>query len=675
MKKTVFLKIIILSLLLFFFTQNGYTFSDSLINFINNDKQVLIRVDQNQSEISFLTGKNVVVLEQNGNKKLRLKSDNKYTIKYNRTGNEDWYIQIFATSSKDKAEQIINQINNQFPSYTANIYKEKKLYKVQLGSFLNEKKAKEVTKSLKQAGWETWILSDLSYSGDYQLVIEDKNGRVVYENEHIYLEGVIRYKNNIYNGIFKLNKNNNGLDLLNQIDFLTLEYGLLLTKLPNISNIVSLKAQAILNRSNALYQILNESPPYTFNEYQGISNLTDLIKVSVNSTQAKVIMKDKSIVSTNFAITGINERYSSEENIIYEKLKEIEIIDLETRLDQKQLIDAKIDIGLKYKEIIQTTWSGKRVINIIDLDLLKSRYLVTPFLSNDKIEGLAPLPEVIKSNTALAGINGGFFSSDGKPLGVLMINGIMVTEPLYNRTALGITKTGEILIDALQWKGILTTKNNNNIILDAVNRKPNHKNEIIVYNSYFNDKTPLSNQYTVEYVIKNNIISKVDKGKNIQNQIPSDGYIVKIFNKENIVKEFKTGNEVIYRDIFKPDWHQQKVISIIGGGPCLVKDGEVYVSGTLEQFKNDIIEGKAPRTAVGITEQKHLLFITVDGRQPKLSVGITLKNLADYLVQLGVRDALNLDGGDSSQMVIRGYTFNNPSGYRDIATGLLIKKK
>jgi exopolysaccharide biosynthesis protein len=36
---------------------------------------------------------------------------------------------------------------------------------------------------------------------------------------------------------------------------------------------------------------------------------------------------------------------------------------------------------------------------------------------------------------------------------------------------------------------------------------------------------------------------------------------------------------------------------------------------------------------------------------------------------------MNLDGGDSSQMVIRGYTFNNPSGYRDIATGILIKKK
>jgi hypothetical protein len=62
-----------------------------------------------------------------------------------------------------------------------------------------------------------------------------------------------------------------------------------------------------------------------------------------------------------------------------------------------------------------------------------------------------------------------------------------------------------------------------------------------------------------------------------------------------------------------------------------------------------------PRTAIGYSKNgKFLYIVVVDGRQPLYSEGITLPELADLLVDLGAHDAMNLDGGGSSTLVVRG---------------------
>ena len=62
-----------------------------------------------------------------------------------------------------------------------------------------------------------------------------------------------------------------------------------------------------------------------------------------------------------------------------------------------------------------------------------------------------------------------------------------------------------------------------------------------------------------------------------------------------------------------------------------------------------------PRSAIGYSKNGKFLFIVVvDGRQPFYSQGITLAELADLMIQLGAHDAMNLDGGGSSTLVIRG---------------------
>jgi|CZCA01.1.fsa_nt_gi exopolysaccharide biosynthesis protein len=123
-----------------------------------------------------------------------------------------------------------------------------------------------------------------------------------------------------------------------------------------------------------------------------------------------------------------------------------------------------------------------------------------------------------------------------------------------------------------------------------------------------------------------------------------------------------------------PDWLGEGVVYAVGGGPRLVKDGKINVASIEEQFKMDVAFGRAPRTAVGVTDDGKLLLIAVTGRQAYHSVGVTLEELADIALKLGAKDAMNLDGGGSSTMVVRDFVMNTPSDGRErkVADAILV---
>jgi exopolysaccharide biosynthesis protein len=100
-------------------------------------------------------------------------------------------------------------------------------------------------------------------------------------------------------------------------------------------------------------------------------------------------------------------------------------------------------------------------------------------------------------------------------------------------------------------------------------------------------------------------------------------------------------------------------------GPAIVEDG-IVVDG-IENVEvdtnvgNHSIQGEQPRTAVGVIDDNHLVFVVVDGRSPGYSAGVTLTGLADIMIGLGATVAYNLDGGGSSTMYYDGTVINTPS--------------
>lgn len=101
-------------------------------------------------------------------------------------------------------------------------------------------------------------------------------------------------------------------------------------------------------------------------------------------------------------------------------------------------------------------------------------------------------------------------------------------------------------------------------------------------------------------------------------------------------------------------------------GPGLVDNGAVI--GGIDSveidtnFGNHSVQGNQPRTAIGLVDDNHLLFIVVDGRSNGYSRGVSMTELAQIFVDRGATIAYNLDGGGSSTMIFNGALVNNPLG-------------
>jgi hypothetical protein len=107
----------------------------------------------------------------------------------------------------------------------------------------------------------------------------------------------------------------------------------------------------------------------------------------------------------------------------------------------------------------------------------------------------------------------------------------------------------------------------------------------------------------------------------------------------------------------------------IGSGPMLVREGQRYeVTARL----SDTLQ---PRSAIG-WNRKHLFMVVADGRQPGLSVGVRLEVMADFMIELGCEESLNLDGGQSSVLWLNGEIINHPSdGAKNTATADRVRGK
>jgi hypothetical protein len=118
------------------------------------------------------------------------------------------------------------------------------------------------------------------------------------------------------------------------------------------------------------------------------------------------------------------------------------------------------------------------------------------------------------------------------------------------------------------------------------------------------------------------------------------------------------------------------VQTAIGGGPALVARGQSL-------YRN--VKGKAaarsidrnPRTAIG-WNKTDFFFVVVDGRQKDLSIGVGFPELADIMLEVGCQEALNLDGGGSSTLWLKGNVVNHPSEKgveRNVANALVLLRK
>lgn len=144
------------------------------------------------------------------------------------------------------------------------------------------------------------------------------------------------------------------------------------------------------------------------------------------------------------------------------------------------------------------------------------------------------------------------------------------------------------------------------------------------------------------YVIRNGVLYRDTASSRQEDLVIYDDGRFSIINEEEITAEK-----------LLEDGAQQ----ILSFGPALVEDGTVVVSEGDEVGK---AKTSNPRTAIGIIDALHYVFVVSDGRTED-SAGLSLSQLAEFMKGLGVVTAYNLDGGGSSTMYFNGEVINNPT--------------
>ena len=116
----------------------------------------------------------------------------------------------------------------------------------------------------------------------------------------------------------------------------------------------------------------------------------------------------------------------------------------------------------------------------------------------------------------------------------------------------------------------------------------------------------------------------------------------------------------------------------VGGAGLLVSGGVAVTDWSMERFSPAFAADRHPRSVVGVAADGAIWLIAVDGRQPSHSVGMSFTELQRLCAALGLRDALNLDGGGSTTLVVQGRIVNRPSdltGPRQVSDAIVVRKR
>ena len=320
------------------------------------------------------------------------------------------------------------------------------------------------------------------------------------------------------------------------------------------------------------------------------------------------------------------------------------------------------------------------VINVLVCDPAKVRLALGR--ARDRGVGTETTSSIARRRGALAATNGGYFRTEGpyrgEPAGIVLQAGKVLSEPTRKRPGLAVASRGArtrlAVVDvAVRAEAIVSSKVRRRI--DGINR-PRLDDELILYTPEF-DRTTLTGPQGIEATVVRGRVSGVAEGAGGA-AIPRGGAVLSAHGqaaawlRANLRSGAKveTKTEITYdpKPVFVPDF-------VVGGGPRLLRGGKAALPPDPGIYSPGFADARHPRTAVGVRADGRILLVTVDGRQPETSVGMTIAELSALLLEFGAVEAVNMDGGGSTTMVVGNKVVNSPSdltGERPVGDALLV---
>jgi Exopolysaccharide biosynthesis protein related to N-acetylglucosamine-1-phosphodiester alpha-N-acetylglucosaminidase len=319
--------------------------------------------------------------------------------------------------------------------------------------------------------------------------------------------------------------------------------------------------------------------------------------------------------------------------------------------------------GVEKESIVRYTTSGWLNINILRVNLADEYLKVDTLMNTDAKGKLSSVKTLANNSGAVAAINASFFTSSGSgkgyPLGPIIKSGSITCDSNDFNTygdsmaSFSLTKLNEVMLN--YWKSDISIVAPNSTIIPVARYNK-------VNGSQYTDFTIMDRKWgstsvgasdtmpdIVEMVVDGGVVSQILVSQPAVT-IPENGYVVitRTAGGKQLTDNFKVGDSVALNITTTPDWNNFNMS--VTGGSILVKDGQIpskFSFDTAEMARNQ------PRTVIASTKDgKTLMLVTVDGRQNS-SIGMTQAGIAQYMLDIGAYNALNLDGGGSTTMVAR----------------------
>ena len=316
---------------------------------------------------------------------------------------------------------------------------------------------------------------------------------------------------------------------------------------------------------------------------------------------------------------------------------------------------------------------------------------VRAVLANDEIVDTETVADIASRHRAIAAINAGFFLlPTGDPSGIFKLDGQLVSDTRRQRGAVGIIPTGDgpqlifgRVSATMSLKIRRRARPDTRVDIAGVDtvRRPGR---LALFTAAYHVHTDTA-AGGLEWVITGRPLTVAGPpASGGRTPIPKDGFVLSYGGPRapGPLQSLRQGTQVDLETRYQSvegsvrDWARAR--DIVGGAGLLVREGRVPDDWMIEDLASGFAETRHPRTMIGTHGDGSVWLVTVDGRQPQLSAGMTLFELRRLARTLRFTNALNLDGGGSTTMWVDGAIVNSPSdaaGPRKVSDALIVLRR
>ncbi|MCX6549460.1 MAG: phosphodiester glycosidase family protein [Acidobacteria bacterium] len=333
---------------------------------------------------------------------------------------------------------------------------------------------------------------------------------------------------------------------------------------------------------------------------------------------------------------------------------------------------------------------GPVAVQMLRLD--PARIDLRSTLAQDRVMQLETVSDMAARVGAIAAINAGFFVvKNGDPAGVLEVGDELVSDAGLTRGAVGIIRQAgrplKLVFDRIGASVSLRFRAGGEEFtydVDGIDTT-RVRGKLMLYTPRFGPDSDMAGT-GVEWQLAGAPLKVVERRPNAgRTPIPRNGIVLSFGGTvlPTALERLDRGQRVTIEPrvqsllgTLPEQWLDAQ--DIVGGAGLLMYHGRVLTDWTDEQLRAGFNTERHPRTMIGTSKSGAIWLVTVDGRNPETSLGMSFAELQALALKLNLFNALNLDGGGSTTMVVNGKIVNHPSdatGPRRVSDGLVVIKR